>query len=127
GDDDSPKQGLGLGLTIAKHIVEQHHGYIAATSDGIGKGTTFEVNFPGIPVSRTLHLESDDNESHGIPPEDTALAASKILLVDDNPEALEMIGKALYRFGARVDSATNAQDAIKLMAENSYDLLVSDV
>ena len=56
GDSPTKRAGLGLGLAIARHIIELHHGEITAESQGLGKGATFTVTLPLIPRPSSAHL-----------------------------------------------------------------------
>jgi len=111
--------GLGLGLNIAKTVVELHHGTIAVFSEGVGKGATFVVELPtAIPA-----------EAPPLPPatEATQQGPKKILLVDDHPDTLLTLAKLLRRWGYAVVTANCVQAALELASKERFDLLVSDV
>ncbi len=115
--------GLGLGLAIVKQIVDAHGGTIGVHSDGQGLGTLFEVWLPidRQPASGDVHLADDAAVS------DHPLANLRLLIVDDDPEALAMLRVILVDRGASVASAASAQEAIDLIAAGRPDLLISDI
>jgi signal transduction histidine kinase/ActR/RegA family two-component response regulator len=116
--------GLGLGLSIVRHIVERHGGTVEATSEGIGRGTTFTVTLPiGGPVS--------DAPGRGAPlPAPTArdlLADLRILVVDDDPDTRELVTVILQRAGADVAGAGSTDEALRHADERAPDVVVSDL
>jgi PAS domain S-box-containing protein len=123
--------GLGLGLAIAKQLVELHGGTIHASSEGAGRGATFVVRLP-------RHSDSDTVTSVGRTgdraqgPVTTILGATSldsvnILLVDDEEDTLTMLREALENAGARVRAVRTARDAIRENSERTPDLLVTDI
>ncbi len=118
--------GLGLGLAIVKQIVEAHSGRISVHSDGPGLGTMFEV---WLPIDRhaddgaggPVRLDGADSA------DDHPLATLKVLIVDDDPDALAMLRIILIDRGALVTSASGADEAIGLVEANPPDLLISDI
>ncbi len=113
--------GLGLGLAIARHLVELHGGRIWATSPGVGQGATFTVSLPLLPGSG----ESSSPES--IPPELPNLQGIKILVVDDIPDTREFLVFLLEMEGARVQAVESAEKAIAVIDDWQPDILVSDI
>ena len=107
--------GLGLGLAIVKHLTELHGGTAGADSDGIGRGATFTVT---VPVG-DIHA-SDRSERRTV-------SRSHVLVVDDDPDARSIVGRALELFGANVTRASNAEEAIDLVDQNAFDLVITDV
>jgi CheY-like chemotaxis protein len=118
--------GLGLGLSLVRQLVELHGGQVSATSIE-GSGSTFTVTFP----ARTeLMVE----ESHAVPASDpvTALAGKHVLLVEDQPDAREIINAALQNYGVSVLNAASSRDAIAvldaaLIEGTPPDVIISDI
>jgi signal transduction histidine kinase/CheY-like chemotaxis protein len=115
------KDGLGLGLAIVKNLVELHEGTITAASPGVGLGATFTVclpmlSTPAITPERTL-----------TPIHPTALAAIRILVVDDEPDMLHLIRFVLEECGAVVQTTSSLTTAIALFPVFEPDLLLSDI
>ncbi len=111
--------GLGLGLTVVRYIVDAHGGEVHAYSDGAGKGATFTV---------CLALLTEAVETISAQPEATTdITALRVLVVDDEPDARDLLDTALSRFGARVTTAASAADALTQWAQAGYDVVVSDI
>jgi signal transduction histidine kinase/CheY-like chemotaxis protein len=115
--------GLGLGLAIVRHLVELHGGTVSAESEGVGKGATFTATFPLLkdraePVSPGAELSSTEVRS---------LDGLRVLLVDDEPEAREIISTVIGRTGAEVKTCISASDALMKMAEWRPDVILSDI
>jgi len=132
--------GLGLGLSIVKHLSEMHGGSVEAHSAGEGKGATFIVR---LPIKAVRFAESDAAQLTGENVGNGALAAGnselklirldglKVLVVDDEADARQMLLTALEGVGARVTTAGSAAEALTDLAsateESGPDVLVSDV
>jgi signal transduction histidine kinase/CheY-like chemotaxis protein len=119
--------GLGLGLSIVKHLVEAHHGTIRADSAGPGRGATFVAAFPinpaytegpGLPLARRHERPSLE------PP---SLDGISVLVVDDDPETRFVIEQCLKSQDARVQSAASASDAYELLRHEKPDVLLTDI
>lgn len=113
--------GLGLGLAIARHLVELHGGTIQATSLGRGTGSTFTVQLPLLP-----------EQQRGQPPVDgfkgtVDLSGLRILLVDDEADVREVLTFALEQYGAITMSAASGREAIALFDRVQPDILISDI
>ena len=123
--DDSWTQGeggLGLGLAVAKQLVELHHGTIAAASAGPGRGTTVTVVLPAAAVRRRA------TPSRGLPRErGRSLGRARVLVIDDDPRVREALALLLDRAGAVVDSAESAAAARARIACCAPDALVCDI
>jgi PAS domain S-box-containing protein len=123
--------GLGLGLAIARRIVELHGGSIVAFSPGEGKGATFRVELPvmivhtGADAERRTHPRTDARRRP--PVEFPTLPDICVLVVDDDRDALELVREILESAGARVRTATSAGSAIASIEDDLPDVLVSDL
>jgi PAS domain S-box-containing protein len=114
--------GLGLGLAIVKQLVELHGGTIQANSLGEGQGATFTVQLPCLPQSSDLTQEASDPMSADCP-----LSGLRILVVDDDQDSRDFIAFVLEQEGANVRTAPSAIAALQILAQDSFDLLVSDI
>lgn len=116
--------GLGLGLAVAKQLVELHGGVISATSPGKGKGSTFTFSLP-------LRLSS--NERSVIEPDTpgagrrVSLSGIKVLIVDDEPEARESLRRVFEGAGAEVLTVAAAEEALHVVRTQAPDVLVSEI
>ncbi len=110
--------GLGLGLAIVRSIVESHGGSVHAASDGVGKGSQFKVILPMVEKS----LPSNP------PPAVPARTQSrKVMIVDDNVEAADLIAKGLVHTGHHVRTAGNAGDALHQFEAFQPEIAVLDI
>ena len=110
--------GLGLGLAIAKGVVEAHGGRIRASSAGPERGASFSVELavaPAVPAARPLRrvARRPDGER-------------RVLLVEDNPDNAAAIAELLRVHGYRVEVADSVAAALRV-AQNGFDILVSDI
>ena len=121
------RKGLGLGLAIVRHLVEAHAGTVSASSDGPGRGATFAVEIP-VMVGRTV-LSTEP--SHGYSPSTLeshlSLSGIRVLVVDDDADARDMLKLALEQYQAAVRIVGSAQDAVAAIAIEVPDVLVSDI
>jgi two-component system CheB/CheR fusion protein len=118
--------GLGLGLTIARQLVELHGGTITATSDGEGKGSEFIVRLPLPVVAIDEHDAATGTDLNDLQAEG-ALQGLKVLLVEDEPDTRDAVQVFLTRLGANVIPADSAKSAFELYNETKPDLIVSDI
>jgi CheY-like chemotaxis protein len=117
--------GLGLGLSIGRHLVELHGGRMQASSAGEGQGSTFSVYLP--------MRETEQRPSPPAPAErrrrarTIELEGAHLLIVDDEPDARELLRVMLVRTGARITEAANAEEALRLYSEDRPDVMLADV
>jgi PAS domain S-box-containing protein len=122
GDGDITQEfgGMGLGLAIAKNLVELHHGTIRAESDGAKQGSTFTIEFPL--VSKDIDEPARPAASAGESSE-----TLRILFVDDNADTAFVLSKFLTASGYVVKTAGSAAAALKLASKEPFDIIVSDI
>jgi CheY-like chemotaxis protein/two-component sensor histidine kinase len=121
--------GLGLGLAIVRSLVELHGGNAKVDSEGRGRGTTFTVSLPISPV-RSSRFERPPPlrlvPTLELGPH-SELAGTKILVVDDEPDARELLAELLSACRASVLSAGTVAEAMQLLQEKQPDIVVSDI
>ena len=123
--------GLGLGLSIVKHLVQMHGGNVQVESQGENKGAVFAVDFPLAAASSTPVSEngsSKDAEKNVLPAGfSRVLEGLRILVVDDEPDARELVRAILTGCGGEVNCCESAAEAMTAIREWKPDLLVSDI
>jgi CheY-like chemotaxis protein len=117
--------GLGLGLAIVRHIVELHGGTATAVSDGLGRGATFRLTLPVAPVQADDHLHAPPDGAD--PTILKPLAGIRVLFVDDEANARDMLAHLLRECGADVESVGSARDAVDAFDTQRFDIIVSDL
>jgi CheY-like chemotaxis protein len=120
--------GLGLGLSISRHLVELHGGSIVAFSEGQGRGATFVVRLPlgSAPEPGGASWQSPGRAASRAH-RGADLAAVKVLVVDDESDARELFATILGAAGALVVTAASATAALALLSEERFDVLLSDI
>jgi CheY-like chemotaxis protein len=126
--------GLGLGLAIVRHLVEAHGGAVEARSEGLGRGATFTVTLPIQAVNiRPQEAKSEaeaeaDAEALALEDAPTSLARVRILIVDDDNDALDVLRVVLESAGACVTAASDARQAFELIeGRGPFDIVISDI
>ena len=126
--------GLGLGLAIVRHLVEVHGGTVEARSEGDGKGAEFTVRLPVRAVVLQPLAEGREEAPEQVvapseppvaPPQ--LLAGVEVLVVDDEPDARELITAVLTSSGAAVRTAPSVDEAVRMLRERRPDVLLSDI
>jgi CheY-like chemotaxis protein len=122
--------GLGLGLAIVRHLVELHGGTVWCDSPGLGRGSTFTVQLP----RQSVYQQEEDTESAptrveatATPPSSSTLAGLRVLVVDDEPDALEYFKIVFEEEGAQVTVANSVSKALQALEASPPDVLVSDI
>jgi signal transduction histidine kinase/ActR/RegA family two-component response regulator len=124
--------GLGLGLAIVRHLVELHGGTIKADSAGEGKGATFIINLPLAPQDSTRRrnvigsLQAKEASQGTVTPL-PSLDDVKVLLVDDDPDTLQILSVMLAESKAGVQTAASVSEALEILEWYQPDVLVSDL
>jgi CheY-like chemotaxis protein len=123
--------GLGLGLSIVREMVQLHGGSVSAASDGPGKGSTFIVRLPSLAESAerrtgTARFAGRPNEVRGVRKR-RRLDGVRVLAVDDEADALELLRVVLEGAGAVVETAASGAQALDMLRHNQQDLLIADV
>jgi CheY-like chemotaxis protein len=112
--------GLGLGLTIAKALVDAHGGSISVSSGGAGKGTTFIVRLPTIAAPGKTEAPAPSLPH-------VAGRPLSILLVEDHVDTATVMGRLLTNLGHQVQIAGTVAAALSLAQQHTFDLLLSDI
>jgi CheY-like chemotaxis protein len=119
--------GLGLGLAIVSHLVEAHGGSIRAESEGPDRGATFTVSIPLLPAGDLPAVESSRPPPKPMRKERPLLDGVRILVVDDEANAREMLRSVLGSCGAEVESAASAAEALEKFRSFDPQVIVSDI
>ncbi len=118
---DRARGGLGLGLAIVRNLVELHGGSVHAESPGAGQGSQFVVVLPLVTALRAGVVPAPALPDH------TAAEHKRILLVDDNVDALNMLALALSQQGHEVETAADAEDALRRAGEFQAEVAILDI
>ena len=112
--------GLGLGLSIAKAVVDMHHGTVTAFSEGKDKGATFTVELTAIAAA-------PEQSAVPVTPESGNEKLPRILLVEDDADTRQILSKLLQRHGYEVTTADCVRKGLELSARGRFDIVISDL
>jgi len=116
--------GLGIGLALVRHIVELHGGSVFAESAGPGLGATFVVKLPLMVAGVREHAVAQAKSGR---PESPSLVDIRILVLDDDPAAVELVQEVLAQAGGEVRGTVTAEEALRMLEQWRPDVLVSDI
>jgi signal transduction histidine kinase/ActR/RegA family two-component response regulator len=120
-------EGLGLGLSIVKHLVEMHGGSISARSEGEGRGSTFVVNLPLRAAGERVDRHPQSAVTETTARTRISLRGLKILVVDDDKDARDVLWQILTERGAEVVVGSSATEGLVAIQRVRPDILLSDI
>ncbi len=118
--------GLGLGLAIVRHLVELHGGVIAVENKTVPSGAVFTVRLP-LPSGELNVALTPSSTTREEPATEVDLGGLRILVVEDEKDALDLLTLDLREHGARVTGVASASDAVALVEKKKFDLIISDI
>jgi signal transduction histidine kinase/DNA-binding response OmpR family regulator len=118
GDPDQQRAGTGLGLALTKRLVEAHEGEITLVS-ALDQGSSFTVRLPAAPAIRPTPVETVDP--------DEGLHSARVLLIEDDSQAAELLRTQLSTAGYRVDVASSGESGLSVAVTHPPDAIVLDV
>jgi PAS domain S-box-containing protein len=125
--------GLGLGLSIVRHVAELHGGSVRAASEGVGRGATFVIRLPMSVEPTAEPRKAASHKITGHAPHETArgegaqLNGARVLVVDDDADTRQLLKRVLESHGAAVKTAASAAEALEMIAAGPPDALVADI
>jgi PAS domain S-box-containing protein len=119
--------GLGLGLSIVRHIVESHGGSVLATSAGQGQGSAFIVRLPVVEMGEDGQRVPPISREEGALDDAPRLDGVRVLVVEDEPDARHLLAAVLQKRGAHVFMAATSVEALEVLERERPDVLLSDI
>ncbi len=121
------QRGLGLGLAIVRHLTELHGGTVTAESSGEGLGATFTIRMPLAAIQSEESTTAKSNQGEGAATTRQPLEGLRVLVVEDEPDARELLSLTLECSGAKVEAVESAQEALENLQAFQPDVLLSDI
>jgi CheY-like chemotaxis protein len=119
-EQSGPREGLGIGLTLVKHLVELHGGLVEASSPGTGKGSVFKVY---LPLADSPPPEPPRESAVNVAPTYRA----RILVADDNRDAADTLSAILELDGHEVRTAYDGAEAVQIAAQFAPQIALLDI
>jgi signal transduction histidine kinase/CHASE3 domain sensor protein/ActR/RegA family two-component response regulator len=121
--------GLGLGLSIVRHITELHGGTAHVASDGEGRGATFTIRLPLTAGLMAQPQTENSHETAGFPPREmeSELDGARVLVVDDDLDTRQLLKQIMENHGAEVRTAASAAEALEMISAAPPDAVVADI
>ena len=116
--------GLGLGLAVVRELVQAHGGTVTADSAGVGLGSTFTIT---LPMRTATEPETANAPPTGVEHLSAAIHRLRVLVVDDDQDARELLAIALEGHGAAVRTAPSAAEGLRHLEQDRFDVLVADI
>jgi CheY-like chemotaxis protein len=122
------QRGLGIGLAVAQHLVQLHGGTLEATSAGVDQGAEFTVRLPIMAATTSgARVPGSPSGEESRPPAEGRLHGLRVLVVDDDADAVAIFSTALRLDGADTRTAMSAAEAFHILKDWTPDLLLSDI
>jgi two-component system CheB/CheR fusion protein len=115
------REGLGIGLSLVRQLVEAHEGKAEVSSEGLGKGCTFTIRLPFVASDLCPLKEDTSQDAEGV------LAGVKVLLVDDSSDVLEALSLLLEMENADVQAVDSPEKALEIAKSADFDVIISDI
>jgi two-component system CheB/CheR fusion protein len=115
------REGLGIGLSLVRQLVEAHGGSVNVHSEGTGRGCTFTIRLPLCPPQQHAHDQPHASSESG------RLIGQKIMLVDDSRDVMEVLQMLLEMEDAHVEAFSDPLLALQAAKESNYDVIISDI
>jgi signal transduction histidine kinase len=120
---DHPQSGLGIGLALVRRLLEMHGGSVSASSEGAGRGSQFVIRLP----LYTGETRTENGKAPAARPSPAPPVCRRILVADDNSDALESLSEVLRLQGHEVFSAANGSLAVEVAERNLPDVALIDI
>jgi PAS domain S-box-containing protein len=120
---DRSEGGLGLGLSIVRSLVVLHGGTVTVRSDGVGQGSEFELTLPALVAAREVERPARTRTG----PQDAVQPSRRVLIVDDNADAADLLADALAALGHETRVAYDGPSGLDAAAEFSPDIALLDI